>query len=201
MQGIWIKKPADGDDTSVVFVHGVLSSGEACWRHANGTFWPELLAQEEVVANAGVYVFTYKTGFFSGTYSLGDVVDALKEHMRLDDVMKSRRIVFVCHSMGGIVARRFVVQRAAELIENRTSIGLFLVASPSLGSGYANWLGPLAKFFEHTQADALRFEQTNTWLMDLDRDFQNLKSSDRLSMNGKELVEDTFVVLRKLLRR
>lgn len=201
MQGIWIKKPADGATTSVVFVHGVLSSGEACWRHANGTFWPELLAREEAAAYAGVYVFTYKTGFFSGTYSLGDVVDALKEHMRLDGVMNSRRIVFVCHSMGGIVARRFVVQRAAELIENRKSIGLFLVASPSLGSGYANWLGPLARFFEHTQADALRFEQTNTWLMDLDRDFQNLKESERLPMNGKELVEDTFVVLTKLLRR
>jgi hypothetical protein len=130
-------------------------------------------------------VFTYKTGFFSGTYSLGDVVDALKEHMRLDGVMNRRRIVFVCHSMGGIVARRFLVQRAADLIENRKSIGLFLVASPSLGSGYANWLSPLARFFEHTQADALRFEQTNTWLMDLDRDFQNLKESERLSMNGK----------------
>ena len=201
VQGIWTKKPADGSTTSVVFVHGVLSSGEACWRHANGTFWPELLAGEEAVANVGVYVFTYKTGFFSGTYSLGDVVDALKEHMQLDGVMNSRRIVFVCHSMGGIVARRFVVQRAAELIANRKSIGLFLVASPSLGSGYANWLGPLARFFDHTQADVLRFEQTNTWLMDLDRDFQNLKESERLSMNGKELVEDTFIVFSKLLRR
>lgn len=201
MQGDWIKKPADGATTSVVFVHGVLSSGEACWRHSNGTFWPELLAREHVASQAGVYMFTYKTGFFSGTYSLGDVVDALKEHMRLDGVMNSRRIVFVCHSMGGIVARRFVVQRAAELIEQRKSIGLFLVASPSLGSGYANWLSPLARFFEHTQADALRFEQTNTWLMDLDRDFQNLKESDRLSMSGKELVEDIFVVLSKLMRR
>jgi hypothetical protein len=131
VQGDWIKKPADGSATSV-FLHGVLSSGEACWRHANGTFWPELLAREEAVAEAGVYVFTYKTGFFSGTYSLGDVVDALKEHMHLDHVMKSRRIVFVCHSMGGIVARRFVVQQAAELIKQRKSIGLFLVASPSL---------------------------------------------------------------------
>ena len=185
----------------MVFVHGVLSSGESCWRHANGAFWPELLSRDEIAANIGVYVFTYKTGFFSGTYNLGDVVDALKEHMRLDGVISSGRIVFVCHSMGGIVARRFVVQQATQLIEQRKSIGLFLIASPSLGSTYANWLSPLARIFEHTQADALRFEQTNTWLMDLDRDFQNLKESARLRLNGKELVEDTFIVLRKLMRK
>ncbi|RJT27260.1 alpha/beta fold hydrolase [Mesorhizobium waimense] len=201
MEGIWISKPARDATTSVVFVHGILSSGEACWRHSNGTFWPDLLACDESIKGTGVYVFTYKTGFFSGTYRLGDVVDALKEHMRLDGVINSRRIVFVCHSMGGIVARRLVVQRATELIESGTSIGLFLVASPSVGSSYANWLSPLARFFDHSQADALRFEQNNAWLMDLDRDFQNLKESKRLSLNGKELVEDTFVVLRTLLRK
>jgi hypothetical protein len=31
--------------------------------------------------------------------------------------------------------------------------------------------------------------------MDLDCDFQNPRSSERLSINGKELLEDTFVVL------
>jgi hypothetical protein len=201
VEGTWISKPARDATTSVVFVHGILSSGEACWRHANGTFWPDLVSRDESIKGTGVYVFSYKTGFFSGTYRLGDVVDALKEHMRLDGVMNSRRIVFVCHSMGGLVARRFVVQRATELIESRTSIGLFLVASPSLGSSYANWLSPLARFFDHSQADALRFEQNNAWLMDLDRDFQNLKESKRLFMNGKELVEDTFVVLGTFLRK
>ena len=59
MQGTWIRKPQF--DTSVVFVHGVLSSGDACWRHANGTYWPALLIQEKELESVGVYVFTYRT--------------------------------------------------------------------------------------------------------------------------------------------
>jgi hypothetical protein len=46
-------------------------------------------------------------------------VDALKEHMRLDGVLESNQIIFVCHSMGGIVVRKFVAERAAELIGAR----------------------------------------------------------------------------------
>lgn len=188
-------------ETSVVFIHGVLSDGENCWRHENGTYWPGLLADESGLSQIGIYSFTYKTGFFSGTYRLGDVVDALKEHMRLDGVLDSRQLVFVCHSMGGIIARKFVVEQASELVERNTCIGLFLIASPSLGSDYANWLRPLARLFGHTQADALRFSQANSWLLDLDKEFFNLKEKGRLRIVGKELVEDTFVVLKKAIRR
>lgn len=149
----------------------------------------------------GIYEFTYKTGFFSGTYRLGDVVDALHELLGVDDVLKSKRIIFVCHSMGGIVARKFVVSRALLLVEKSTDIAFFLLASPSLGSDYARWLNPLARLFGHTQADALRFSQTNSWLLDLDSEFLTLKESGKLQIKGKELVEDTFLILRRFLRK
>jgi hypothetical protein len=119
--------------------------------------------------------------------------------MRLDDVLKSERLMFVCHSMGGIVVRKFLVERAIELIERETEIGLFLVASPSLGSDYANWLSPLARLFGHAQADVLRFVRGNYWLQDLDKEFTNLKEAGKLRIRGKELVEDKFVLLKKLL--
>jgi len=137
MQGEWIRKPSG--EVSVVFVHGILSSGESCWRHENGSFWPELLSQETALEHVGIYVFSYRTGAFSGNYRLGDAVDAIKEFMRIDGVLKSRQIFFVCHSMGGLVTRKFLVERAVELSNANIAIGLFLVASPSLGSSYANW--------------------------------------------------------------
>jgi hypothetical protein len=197
MQAAWIRKPQA--DTSVVFVHGILSSGEACWRHTNGSYWPELLKGEEGFSSLGIYVFTYRTGVFSGSYRLSDIVDALKEQMRLDGVLESRQLIFVCHSMGGIVVRKFLVERAAELIEGKREIGLFLVASPSLGSSYADWLSPLAQLFGHSQADVLRFARGNDWLKDLDKEFKNLKEAGRLKIKGKELVEDKFVIVSKLL--
>ena len=79
MQGEWIRKPAG--ETSVVFVHGILSSGKECWRNSNGAYWPELLRQEPELAALGIYVYTYQTGIFSGTYSISDIVDDLKERL------------------------------------------------------------------------------------------------------------------------
>lgn len=199
MKGQWITSP--NVDVTVIFVHGVLSDGDSCWTNANGCYWPSLLGAESNLGPFGIYVFTYNTGFFSGSYSLSDIVDALKEHMRVDRVSDSRRLIFVCHSMGGIVVRKYIVERAAELIENQKDIGLFLVASPSLGSSYADWLSPLARFLGHSQVDVLRFVRNNIWLSDLDKEFKNLKESGRLRIEGKELVEDSFVALKRFIRR
>ena len=52
MHGEWLRKPTG--PTSVVFVHGILSSGEKCWRHANGAYWPELLNHEPDLASLGI---------------------------------------------------------------------------------------------------------------------------------------------------
>jgi hypothetical protein len=169
MQGEWIRRPQGA--ASAVFVHGILSSGETCWRHDNGSYWPELLKNEPELGSLGIYVFTYETGIFSGRYRLGNIASALKEHMRLDGVLKSNQLIFVCHSMGGIVVRKFAVSRATELIKAGKEIGLFLVASPSLGSSYADWMSPLIRLLGNAQADDLRFVRHNDFLKDLDEEF------------------------------
>jgi tetratricopeptide (TPR) repeat protein len=199
MRGEWLRKPSS--ETSVIFVHGILSSGETAWRNSStGSSWPRLLVDDTAADGYGVYVFTYQTDIFSGSYSLGDVVDAIKEHLRLDRVLESRRLIFVCHSMGGLAVRKYLVDRFADLTERGIAVGLYLVASPSLGSRYADWLEPLARLMGHAQADALRFVENNLWLADLDKNFKNLRDGGRLQIVGKELVEDKFVVLKRFLR-
>jgi len=200
MNGEWIEKPGPDNDTCVIFVHGVLSSGQSCWLSENGTYWPTLLRQDTEHQHLGIYVFTYRTDFFSGHYRLGDASSALKENLKLDGVLVSKKLVFVCHSMGGILVRYFLVTNQIELIEKQREIGLFLLASPSLGSAYANWLKRLAQALGHSQAMALRFSQENDWLNDLDTNFMNLKEGRRLPIKGKELVEDNFVVLKRWWR-
>ncbi len=197
MRGEWLQNPTS--NTAVVFVHGILSSGESGWRNANGAYWPTLLQSEKDLHGLGLYVYSYQTDIFSGNYQLGDVVDDLKERMKLDGVLKNRRILFVCHSMGGIVVRQYLVTRALDLIEAEAHVGLFLVASPSLGSEYANWLEAFANIFGQSQAQALRFAQNNAWLNDLDKNFKNLQAAGKLQLTGKELLEDKFIALRKFI--
>jgi hypothetical protein len=101
--------------------------------------------------------------------------------------------------MGGIVARRYLVQQENYDLKEKgvKEVGLFLVASPSLGAEYANLFREFAKILNHSQADALRFSQNNAWLNALDQDFLRLKEkSASLTIKGKELVEDKFRLLR-----
>ena len=188
MKGQWIRKTNNG--LNVVFIHGINSS-EECWRHKNGSYWPDLLKDESELAELGIYLFSYRTGINTGSYSLSDIVDSLREYFKLDNLIDSSGVIFVCHSMGGIVTRRFLVNQQSILIERGLNkIGLFLVASPSLGSEYANMLNLISIAMGHTQASALEFSQNNVWLNDLDKDFINLKTNKNLQIKGKELIED-----------
>lgn len=200
MRGEWVREPTG--TTSVVFVHGILSSGESCWRHPNGAYWPELLKNEPELQSVGIYVYTYHTGLTSGSYNLNNIVSDLKERFfTLDGIANSQKIVFVSHSMGGIVVRKFIVDRRDDLQDRHIEIGLYLVASPSLGSDYANWLEPISKFAGNAQAQALRFSQDNQWLNDLDENFIALRDSPRLKIHGKELIEDKFITLKFWFRK
>jgi triacylglycerol esterase/lipase EstA (alpha/beta hydrolase family) len=198
MEGQWLRQPSKG--IVAVYVHGILSSGESCWRTKNGPYWPELFLSDTSLSDVGVYVLTYKTGVFSGTYDLGDVVDALKPHLHLDNVWGQHQLIFICHSMGGIVVRRYLIQQQVSIVEQQKQMGLFLIASPSPGAKYADWLSPLALFFKHAQAEALRFVENNAWLKDLDKEFLNMKEARRFTLIGKELIEDNFIIFRRFIK-
>jgi len=193
--GICIRKSPS--DSCVIFVHGILSHAEQAWSDGANTSWPKLVEAESTLDFVGIYTFSYRSDLFSRNYSIGDVVDSIREFFYLEELWQIRRIIFVCHSMGGIAVRRFIVVNQTKFIENRTDLGLFLIASPSLGAKDANHLAILARFIGSTQAAALRFSQTNTWLNDLDKEFLTLKEGKRISLRGKELIEDEAIRLKK----
>lgn len=198
MKGEWLIN--SNSLTTVIFVHGFLSDSNSCWKHKNGTFWPELLNNDYTNNEINIYVFSYQTSLFSGSYTVSDVVDTMSETLILDNVL-SKNTIFVCHSMGGIIARKYIVDKSAVIIEKQIKIGLFLVASPSIGSYYAKWFKSLIKLFNQKQGLILEFSDNNLWLNDLDKSFINLKESRRIPIKGKELIEDKFVYLRFLIQK
>jgi hypothetical protein len=198
----WFRRPkADVASTTIIFMHGVLSNSVDCWQHSDGGYWPQLVSEHANLKDCGIYLFNYKTNIFSGSFNLDDVVDTLKIQIALDGVLNSSRLIFVCHSMGGIIARKYILIKKNEFVDAGKEIGLFLVASPSLGSDYANWIGFLARRLGHSQVDALRFRQSNLWLNDLNKQFRNMLDDRQILLRGHELVEDRFVVLSKFFRK
>ncbi|MCA1494590.1 alpha/beta hydrolase [Ensifer sp. NBAIM29] len=191
MKGTWVRK--SNKRNTVVFIHGFVSDNRA-WQHTSGAYWPELLANDRKAKDVGVFIFEYKTSAFSGDYSISDVVDALETELRLQKIDRGDSLIFVCHSMGGIVARRYLIRRESHIKKAVKHIGLMLIASPALGSEYANWVKAVADFVHHSQLDALKLSAGNTWLRDLDKDFADLRLEDRLTISGLELIEDKFII-------
>jgi tetratricopeptide (TPR) repeat protein len=185
---------------AIIFVHGILSD-EGAWRHQNGNFWPDYVLQDPELDGIGVYIFNYKTGVFSGSYQLYDAATYLRETIDNDsEINNCKGFVFVCHSLGGIVTRQYIVSNQRWLSQEKKGIALLLIASPSRGSFLANLLGPIIKLFGNDQAGILMSRESNQVLNNLDDEFRNLREAKSITMIGKELTEDTFIFLRRILR-
>lgn len=118
----------------VVFVHGLSGAGHRTWKTMPSRIY------DDARAEADVAIFDYVSGFrrrISFSPSLDDVVRELLT--QLDDLPYAR-IVFVAHSMGGIIAST-LLRRSHELFQGigkppitaRTA-GLVALASPRAGS-------------------------------------------------------------------
>ncbi len=178
-------------NTVFVFVHGVLSSTEACWRNkTTGAFWPEMVQQD--TNGAGVFLGGYHTKLTAGSYGVRDCAQELFTYLSqpLDGkpaVLQYERLVFVCHSLGGIVVR-YMLEAWRQAFQLQ-AIDLVLVASPSLGSRYAVWLESVSQILEQETGKQLMWRAP--LIEDLDGRFKDLKEHDRIPrLMGQEYCED-----------
>lgn len=75
------------------------------------------------------------------------------------------------------------------LFDFNINVGLFLIASPSLGSRYADYVILIAKLFGQSQVNILRLVHKNTWLFHLNKEFRDIKERGRIKIYGRELIE------------
>lgn len=183
-----------GHSTTVVFVHGVLSDQDSAWRGA--AFWPDLLKTDARLPLVNIYLATYHTSFSSGIYKISDCASELLDALSFPvdergSVMDFEEIVFVCHSMGGIVVRSMLSENFHLFAAKK--IGLVLMASPSMGSRWANWISPFARLLGHEQALALRMDSTES--RDLDERFRQVLHQRRIPrLIGVEAQEHLGIV-------
>ncbi len=119
-------------DRVIVFVHGLFGDAYSTWKYSPTVYWPELLLEEETFKDYDIYVAAYPTR----TMTLDDMVSNLEN--RLADAAifsKHREVVFVCHSMGGIVVQRLLLTHRE--YANRVSF-IYFFATPQTGSELAN---------------------------------------------------------------
>lgn len=195
-----LRAPAKASDPVLIFVHGILSDADACWTNKAGISWPQIVHDDPSFAGCGISTFTYKSAVTGTRFSITDAAETLWELLRDAEMAQAGKVpLFVCHSMGGIVVRRMLVMRQQDLSKaGMNLVGVFLVASPSMGSRWATWFLPLTGFMGHIQAMALSSSEKNIWLHDLRKDFRNLYDNGAIKIFGKELLEELPIALKWL---
>jgi pimeloyl-ACP methyl ester carboxylesterase len=143
----------------LVLVHGLTGDGRSTWTSRNKNYWPNLMATDATFEDFNVYVYEYRSGLFGPCLAVTDVANNLRLHLTNDRVFEDhQQVVFLAHSMGGIVVRQFLL-RNRDLIP-KVPLVLFF-ATPTAGSRLADRASILTSC---SQVDDLRTLDVNSYL-------------------------------------
>jgi len=166
-------------DTVIVFVHGIWSDSQSAWLTTRTpcAYWPKLVTED--VASLGapaVYLGGYYAKPDSGSATISDAAAELfasissgSGEVRVAPIAHAK-IIFVAHSLGGVVVRKMLVDHASQF-KDRT-VGVVLFASPTGGSAYADILGWLEQYYPITLLRELK--RDSGALQQLNEDFREL---------------------------
>jgi triacylglycerol esterase/lipase EstA (alpha/beta hydrolase family) len=200
-------KHDDEKTIDVVAVHGLQGDLYQTWTHENGTMWLESILPDKI-PYARIMTFGYDSAiaFSSSEAMLEDKSIELINRltMKRSSVKNgsTRPIVFVCHSLGGILVKRALIlahERSSDthyrtILDNTRAIAFLGV--PHRGADAAWW----ATFAANSLKGATLGMTTNTALV---KDLQ--KASPKLATISKQFVDRgkslkiyTFYETRKL---
>jgi pimeloyl-ACP methyl ester carboxylesterase len=192
----------------VVFVHGFLSDSSRCWTaqvSKSKVFWPDLLSEDNGLKRLDVYLGGYYSSTNSGSFSINQCAEELIAALRSRDaagsrpVLESEGIVFVAHSLGGIVVRKLILD--SEAVFSNKKVGVVLLASPALGSHIADYAKSLSKVLGNRIATELTTQ--SGVLEDIDDRFRQLvneRASRMPFLTGAEAFENLGLAPKLLTR-
>ena len=188
-------------DLAVVFLHGIFSDSRSSWLYkgrGESVFWPDLVRTDPRLGQPSIYLAGYYTALDAGDFSVAqcarEVVDALQrpEADGTPATLATPSLVFVCHSTGGIVAR-YMLERYRDAFRNK-AVGLALIASPSLGSDWANLLSLAARYYN--QRLGLQLQGGGEALEEIHvrfRDLVNRRAEEMPGLFGMEAAENKMI--------
>lgn len=133
----WVSRSTPNAKVAVVFIHGLTGGTLETWTNANGkTFFELLKATEGVGSQVDVFAFGFTSNVLkSGSLDVREAANKLHESLKFNKVLDYPGIVFVGHSMGGLVTLRYLVNHR-ELVSKVPTIVLF--ATPQEGAQIAS---------------------------------------------------------------
>lgn len=165
--------PPDSDEL-VIFVHGFCGDTKTTWINPDTRFnFPRELAQDLAEQNEPAYLFSFSyVSHVTGGASILSIADHL--NFEIGELLKAhpyRRLRIVAHSMGGIIAREYILRRHYQSHPELKITNIVLLASPTNGSELAEFRRLMP---EHRQIEEIRhLDKGNTYLESLNRDWNS----------------------------
>lgn len=209
-------------ETVFVFVHGIIGDNRDTWFYpGSGTtdpeYWPELVRIDNRFNNPSIFLVGYPTEIESSIFDIRavgrQIFSSLNSSMPdgKPSVLETKKnIVFVAHSTGGIAVRHMLTRPENIPLFEEKAIGVVLVASPTLGSIYADIAGDSVEHIDtivkslkdyvqplislvfgvdekhlkeigfQKNAIAEQLKWYNIFLLELRKDFDNLRNANLL---------------------
>jgi pimeloyl-ACP methyl ester carboxylesterase len=104
----WIYQNTPHADVALVFVHGIFGDAQGTWKNPNGKSFFDLVRDNtEVGKRVDIFAFGFTSYMFaSGSLDIQEAANKLHDRLVFHRVTDYPRIVFVAHSMGGLVVLR-----------------------------------------------------------------------------------------------
>lgn len=97
-----------GTDRVIVFVHGFNSDSNATWL-SGSTYWPDLIASDHYFDGVDIFVYQYQTSI-GDSMTPSELAEDMRVALKISKVSDHREIIFIAHSMGGVVVREYLLQ-------------------------------------------------------------------------------------------
>lgn len=119
----------------IVFVHGVIGNARSTWTNEKAkAFWPQLLTEDNAFNGFNVYVYEYPSPLFRNSLNQDEVAENMRLHLEDAGITDHSEIIFLVHSMGGIVTRGYL-QKYQDVADRVRFIYFF--ATPTEGAEIA----------------------------------------------------------------
>ncbi|KAI0381475.1 hypothetical protein F5Y04DRAFT_255575 [Hypomontagnella monticulosa] len=178
----------------IVLVHGLNGDPERTWTAKNDVFWPaDLLPTSLRDARANVLVYGYNADVYSkkhGSHPSDNFIFMHAQtlvtsltHYRKDEQSSQNPIIWVCHSLGGILVKRALLYsndlKASQHEDYRSiyvsTYGIIFLGTPHTGSGIATW-GTMLQAMSDTVVPRTFFQSESVLLRTLKRDNETLQN-------------------------
>lgn len=129
----WVQQATPPSRVAVVFVHGLFGDTDGTWTNASGKSFFTLLKSAPGIGNqVDIFAFGFTSNKLkNGSLDIREAANMLEQSLQYNGVWNYPTVVFVAHSMGGLIAMREMIDNPA----HRDKVPLMVFyATPQEGS-------------------------------------------------------------------